>query len=482
MTTIKELKPELVWKYFYDFTQIPRPSGQEGLILNYLIEFAKTHGFDYKQDATGNVVIRKPASAGKEGSPKVALQGHVDMVCEKNSDIEFDFMKQPIDAYIDGEWIKARGTTLGADCGIGCAFMLALLVSEEVQHPALEAIFTVDEERGLTGAFGIEEDMITAKYLINLDSEDAGEVFVGCAGGKDTIATYSYTTSPIESGRIFAKISVKGLKGGHSGDDINKNLGNANILLSRFLFGYLDSVQLVSIDGGNLRNAIPRESEATIALDRAIFEKMVIDAKIYNETIQKELFASDGGVNITIDQCSKCDAKDAIDKTTTRNLIESIITAANGVLAMSQDMVDFVETSSNLASVKQADGKIEISTSQRSSVESRKEYWAMVLDTHFKKYGAEVEQSLGYPGWSPVLKSELLEVFKQQHSEVLGYEAEVKAIHAGLECGLFLAKFPHLEMISYGPTLRGVHSPDEKLKISAVEEGWRLMKGVLNKL
>lgn len=481
MEEIRGLQPELVWKYFYEFTQIPRPSGKEEKILAYLIAFAKEYGFDYKQDAAGNVVIRKPASVGKENSPKVALQGHVDMVCEKNSEIEFDFLTQPIEAYIDGEWVKAKGTTLGADCGIGCAIMLALLVSEEVSHPALEALFTVEEETGLTGAFGIESDMITAKYLINLDSEDAGEVFVGCAGGKDNLAKFNFTTEPIANDTVMVEISIKGLKGGHSGDDINRNLGNANLLLARFLFDYMDSIQIVNINGGNLRNAIPRESKAVIAVKSSMFEKLVSDSKDYDKVIKNELFVSDAGVEINVVKCNDCKENIAINSKTAKNVIIAILTAPNGVLAMSQDMENFVETSSNLASVKIEGNNIVISTSQRSSVESKKEYWAKVIKSHFLAYGAEVEQSKGYPGWNPVLKSQLLEIFKQQHKEVLGYEVKVRAIHAGLECGLFLAKFPELEMISYGPTLRGVHSPDEKLKISAVSEGWELMKAVLNK-
>lgn len=481
MEEIRGLQPELVWKYFYEFTQIPRPSGKEEKILAYLIAFAEEHGFDYKQDMAGNVVIRKPASAGKENSPKVTLQGHVDMVCEKNSEIEFDFLTQPIEAYIDGEWVKAKGTTLGADCGIGCAIMLALLVSNELEHPALEALFTVEEETGLTGAFGIEPDMITSKYLINLDSEDAGEVFVGCAGGKDTLANFKFTTEPVADNTTIVEVSIKGLKGGHSGDDINRNLGNANLLLARFLFDYMDSIQILSINGGNLRNAIPRESKAIIAIKSSVFETFENDSKTYDKIIKKELFVSDAGVEITVEKCNNCKEKVAINSKTAKIIITAILTTPNGVLAMSQDMDNFVESSSNLASVKIENGYIVMSTSQRSSSESKKEYWAKVIKAHFLTYGAEVEQSSGYPGWNPVLKSELLDIFKKQHKEVLGYDVKVRAIHAGLECGLFLAKFPELEMISYGPTLRGVHSPDEKLKISAVSEGWELIKAVLAK-
>ncbi len=480
MNEIKNLSPKVVWNYFYEFTQIPRPSGKEELILNYLVEFAKKHNLDYKQDATGNVVIRKAATAGKEDRPKVTLQGHVDMVCEKNSDVEFDFLTQPIQTYIDGEWVKAKGTTLGADCGIGCAIMLALLVSDEVEHPALEALFTVDEETGMTGAFGIESDMITADYLINLDSEDAGEVFVGCAGGKDTIAKFNYATEPILAGSKIVELQVKGLKGGHSGADIHLNLGNANIILARFLSDFLGNFQLLEIDGGNLRNAIPRESRAVVAVSEDVYERMTKAVVEYDKILKKELFVSDSGIGVSVKEVST-EVKDAVGCDTTKRLINSIITAPNEVLAMSQDMVGFVETSTNLASIKQSNNEIEISTSQRSSVESRREYWAKVMKTHFETYGAKVEQCEGYPGWTPVLNSHLLKVFKQQHSEVLGYDAKVMAVHAGLECGLFLAKFPNLEMISYGPTLRAIHSPDEKLHIPAVEESWKLMKALLAK-
>ena len=481
MNDIKNLSPQIVWNYFYDFTQIPRPSCKEQQIMCYLVEFAKKHNFDYKQDAVGNLVIRKAATPGKEDRPKVTLQGHVDMVCEKNSDVEFDFLCQPIQTYIDGDWVKARGTTLGADCGIGCSIMLALLASDEVEHPALEALFTIEEETGLTGAFGIESDMITADYLINLDSEDAGEVFVGCAGGKDTLATFKYTPEPILAGTKLVDIQVKGLKGGHSGGDIHLNLGNANIILARFLYDFLGEFQLIKIDGGNLRNAIPRESKATLAISNDVYEKMINDMVIYDQTIKKELFTSDNGVEVSI-KLSESNEAMAIDCDTTQRLIKAIISAPNEVLAMSQDMANFVETSTNLASIKQENNEIAISTSQRSSVESRKEYWAKVMKLHFETYGAEVEHSDGYPGWTPVLNSHLLKVFNEQHSEVLGYEAKVMAVHAGLECGLFLAKFPNLEMISYGPTLRAIHSPDEKLNIPAVEESWILMKALLNKI
>ncbi len=480
MNSIKNLSPQSVWSFFYDFTTIPRPSKHEERILEYLEQFAKSRGLEYRKDKTGNIVILKGATLGKEGLPVVALQGHVDMVCEANSDTPFDFMTQPIESYIDGEWVKARGTTLGADCGIGCALMLAVLDSNELEHPAIEAVFTVDEETGLTGAFGIEEGMITAKYLINLDSEDAGELFVGCAGGIDTIAKFTFDKEPLMADWKLAQISVRGLKGGHSGDDINKEYGNSNIITARFL---LDNpqVRIVDIDGGNLRNAIPREATTTIAYPASIQQELAEKAKQYNQILKKELFTSDAAVDFQLESTTKS-ATETFSAETTATLVGAIVTAPNGVLAMSQDMENFVETSTNLASIKEIDGKIVISTSQRSSVESRKIFWAKVMRSHFEKYGAEVTQSEGYPGWTPVLNSHLLDVFKQQHKDVLGYELKVKAVHAGLECGLFLAKFPQLEMVSYGPTLRGVHSPDEKLLIPAVEEAWRLLKSVLKNL
>ncbi len=478
MNNILDLEPKLVWKYFYDFTQTPRPSKHEEKILAYLVDFAEKNKLEYKRDATGNIVICKPATKGRENAPKVALQGHVDMVCEKNSDVEIDFMNDPIQAYIDGEWVKAKGTTLGADCGIGCSIALAILASNDLAHPAIEAVFTVDEETGLTGAFGIEKDMITAKYLINLDSEDAGEVFVGCAGGVDTLATFNYKEENIEKDSSFVEIKISGLQGGHSGDDINKKRGNANVLLSRFMFDYLTDIQIVEIDGGNLRNAIPREAKALLAVKNSALANIKEEAKKYNETLKKEYFTSDANVEFSFAETSS-NAKLALDKKTTQNLVTAIITAPNEILAMSQDMDNFVETSTNLASVKQSEGKIVISTSQRSSVESRKEFWAKVVAAHFTTYGADVHHTDGYPGWTPILNSHLLEVFKREHKKVLGYDVAVKAIHAGLECGLFSTKFPQLEMVSYGPTLRGVHSPDEKLNIKDTQDAWKFIISIL---
>lgn len=482
MDTIKNLEPKEVWKYFYDFTQIPRPSGKEEKILKYIIDFAKTHNFEYKQDRAGNVVIRKQATKGRENSPSVTFQGHVDMVCEKNSDTIFDFDNDPIQSYIDNEWVKAKGTTLGADCGIGCAIILAILASNDISHPRIEALFTIEEETGLKGAFEIENDMITSKYLVNLDSEDEGEIFVGCAGGKDTVATFNYTPQSIKENTTCVQITIKGLSGGHSGDDINKNLGNANIILARFLINHTEYIQIVNIDGGNLRNAIPREAKALLAIDNSKLDYITASVSEYEKDIKKELFVSEPNVSISIQKQNACFCQRAMDATTAKNLLSSIITCPNGVIAMSQDMENFVETSTNLASIKQKNNAIVISTSQRSSLESKKNYLSQVVKASFERYNAVVEQSNGYPGWTPILSSHLLDVFKQEYKNTSGKIAKVKAIHAGLECGLFLDKFPDLEMVSVGPTLRGVHSPDEKLEISAVEQSYLWIRAVLENI
>ncbi len=477
--TIRDLQPKLIWEIFDDITRVPRPSKREEKIGAFLVEFAKSHNLEYQCDAIGNIVIRKGASAGFEARPTVVLQAHTDMVCEKNSDKVFDFDNDAIQTYIDGEWVKADGTTLGADDGIGIAAALALLVDEEAKHPAIEALFTVDEETGLTGAFNLGEGMVQGKYLINLDSEDEGEVFIGCAGGVDTLAYLPLETEAAPNDYAYYKVNVSGLLGGHSGDDIDKGHANSNKWAARIaergtrLFG----ARLSHFDGGNLRNAIPREATVVLGVPSDKAAAFESDVKAYGETLCAEFAIVEKGAKVDV---VGVDAPtEVLSQATQRNLLLALMSVPSGVLAMSAAMPGLVETSTNLASVKFVDDKIVITTSQRSSVESAKECAKLQVESAFVAAGCEVVHSDGYPGWAPNPNSTLLECTKAAYKRLFGTEPKVRAIHAGLECGLFLEKYPHLEMVSFGPTLRGVHSPDERLEIATVDKFWRLLVEVV---
>ena len=475
MSEIRNLEPKLIWEIFDDITRVPRPSKREEKIGKFLVEFAESHNLEYQCDAIGNIVIRKAATAGYENRPTVVLQAHTDMVCEKNSDKVFDFDNDAIQTYIDNGWVKADGTTLGADDGIGIAAALALLVDESVAHPALEALFTVDEETGLTGAFNLGEGMVQGKYLINLDSEDEGEVFIGCAGGVDTLAYLPLATEAAPSDYAYYKVAVSGLLGGHSGDDIDKGHANSNKWAARIaeravrLFG----AKLSYFDGGNLRNAIPREAYVVLGVPSDKAAEFEREAKALGEALCAEFAIVEKDAKVEV---SKVDAPTTVlCEATQRNLLLALIGVPSGVLAMSAAMPGLVETSTNLASVKFVDDKIVITTSQRSSSESAKEYAMLHVESVFVAAGCEVAHSDGYPGWSPNPNSTLLDCTKNAYKRLFGAEPKVRAIHAGLECGLFLEKYPHLEMVSFGPTLRGVHSPDERLEIATVDKFWKLL-------
>ncbi len=476
---MKNLEPKLVWGLFDEITKVPRPSKKEEKIGKYLVEFAQKHNLEYQCDAIGNVVIRKAATKGYEDRPTIVLQAHTDMVCEKNSDKVFDFENDAIQTYIDNGWVKADGTTLGADDGIGIAAALALLIDESVAHPALEALFTVDEETGLTGAFNLGEGMVKGKYLINLDSEDEGEVFIGCAGGIDTLAYLPLETVSAPADYAYYKVSVSGLLGGHSGDDIDKGHANSNKWAARIaeraarLFG----AELSYFDGGNLRNAIPREAYVVLGVPSAKATEFECDIKAFGKALCAEFAIVEKGAKVDI---QKVDAPATVlSEQTQRNLLLALLSVPSGVLAMSAAMPGLVETSTNLASVKFAEDKIVITTSQRSSVESAKEYAKLQVESAFVAAGCDVVHSDGYPGWAPNPNSKLLECTKDAYKKLFGAEPKVRAIHAGLECGLFLEKYPHLEMVSFGPTLRGVHSPDERLEIATVDKFWKLLVEVV---
>ncbi len=481
--SIRNLSPTLVWEIFDDITAVPRPSKREEKIGAWLVDFARRHSLDYRTDSAGNITILSPATPGMEGRPTVVLQSHMDMVCEKNADTLHDFDRDPIQTYIDPQgWVRARGTTLGADCGIGMAAALAVLIDPEVVHGPIEALFTVDEETGLTGAFNLGEGMISGSCLINLDSEDEGELFIGCAGGVDTLASLPYTTEPAPACHKFFRVDVTGLQGGHSGDNIDDGLGNSNRILARLLWQAerLLGLRLVRFDGGNLRNAIPREAWAVVAVPDMQADEFVNLFATFRREVQAEYAATDSGLEMTL---SAAESSEVVERNVTRRLLNAVVGVPNGVLAMSASLQGLVETSTNLASVKftETNGEcnIVITTSQRSSVESAKRAAAQAVESVFELAGAIVTHSDGYPGWTPNTSSHILGVTAEAYRRLFATEPKVRAIHAGLECGLFLEKYPELDMVSFGPTLRGVHSPDERLEIATVDKFWRLLLEVL---
>lgn len=480
---IRDLHPKAVWEQFDAITRIPRPSKKEERIIDFLINFAQTNSLDWQRDQIGNVVIRKPATAGYENRPTVILQSHMDMVCEKNSDVDFDFDHDPIHTVVDGDWVRAEGTTLGADCGIGMAAAMALLLDEEAEHGPIEALFTVDEETGLTGAFNLGEGMLTGKYLLNLDSEDEGEIFIGCAGGIDTVATYSVAYENAPKNYTFYRFDVSDLTGGHSGDDINKGRANSNKIAARLLLEAQDEYEgrMSYFDGGNLRNAIPREAYAVVGVPTRLKDKWEARVEQFIAEIKEEFRITEPDMRLALSDMPM--VEDVLDVASQCNLLGALVGVPNGVIAMSAAIEGLVETSTNLASVKFASREsVVVTTSQRSSVESGKLYAKQAVESVFLLSGAEVEHSDGYPGWAPDPNSHLLKCTVECYERLFGKEPKVKAVHAGLECGLFLEKYPHLEMVSFGPTLRGVHSPDERLEIATVDKFWRHLKEIVKSI
>ncbi len=483
MDTIKNLKPHLVWKYFSEILLIPRPSKKEEKIIAYIIAFAKKQKLVYKKDKTGNIIISKPATTGYENKKSIALQSHVDMVCEKSANVKHQFETDPIDAYIDDGWIKARGTTLGADNGIGIATQLALLADKTIKHGPIECLFTVDEESGLTGAFNIKKDFFKSKILINLDSEDEGELFIGCAGGTDTLITMPYKRKLLKKPCSAYTVSVKGLRGGHSGDDIEKGLGNSNKILIRFLWEAtkLFKIRLFDFQGGNLRNAIPREAKADMVVCIHKKEAFLQFFEEYNHTMKNELKVTEPNMNIQLTTAAR--PQSVMTGKSQNRFLHAVHACPNGVIEMSMDIPGLVQTSTNLASVKfTGDHVIEIVTSQRSSVDSSKTNISNRVKSLFTLARGKVVHTDGYPGWVPNANSEILKITKASYKSLFKKEPVVRAIHAGLECGLFLEKYPDLDMVSFGPTIKAAHSPDERMEISTVDKFWRLLLKVLNRI
>ncbi len=480
--TLKDLKPSLIWSIFDEITQVPRPSKKEEKIRQWLLDFAAKNNITVKTDAIGNVVMSKPATPGHENAPGIILQAHMDMVCESN-DPTFDFENTPITTHVDGEWVWANGTTLGADNGIGMAGALAALVDDTLVHGPLEALFTVDEETGLTGANNLGENMISGSILLNLDSEDDAEIFVGCAGGVDTTCTFSYTPQAAPQDKQYLKIAVADGQGGHSGCDIHLGRANANKLLARFIWQVAQSQELtlVEIEGGNLRNAIPRAASAVIGVDKATKEDVRIAFNNYIADVEFEYAGVEPDLKLTLESVDT--PQQCIDNDTAVKLINALYCAPHGVISMSRDLEGLVETSTNLASVKMLPGnEILVTTSQRSSVDSRKWDIAHQVEAVFALAGAKVTHGDGYPGWAPNMKSPIMEIARDAYKELYNITPAIKAIHAGLECGLFLQKYPHLDMVSFGPTLKDVHSPKERMHIPAVERFWGQLSLVLKKV
>ena len=480
--TIKDLKPALVFDIFDRITKVPRPSKKEGKIRQFLLDFAAAHSIAAKTDAIGNVVLTKPATPGHEQAPTVILQAHMDMVCESN-DKSFDFDNSPITTIVDGDWLRADGTTLGADNGIGMAAALAVMVDDSLVHGPVECLFTVDEETGLTGANNLDASLISGSILLNLDSEDDAEIFVGCAGGVDTTCDFHYERSMAPTDFHYFKADIaKGL-GGHSGGDIHLGRANANKLLTRLLWALTKKYELalVEIDGGNLRNAIPRAAHAVFGVHTAHKEEVVAMFNQYVAEIKDEYEGIEPDLELTIESMERPDF--CVDASTARRLIGALYCAPHGVISMSRDLEGLVETSTNLASVKmKPDNHIMVTTSQRSSVESRKWDIAHQVEALFELAGAEVTHGDGYPGWKPNLNSTIMRLASEAYEELYGVKPAVKAIHAGLECGLFKEKHPHLDMVSFGPTLRDVHSPSERMYIPAVERFWGQLTRTLEKV
>ena len=478
-----ELKPARVFEQFAKINQIPRPSKREEKMIEYLKEFGKSHGLETVVDETGNVLIRKPATPGHENRKTVILQSHMDMVCDKLVDIEFDFDKDAIQTYVDGEWLRAKGTTLGADDGIGCAIELAVLDSDDIEHGPIECVFTRDEETQLTGAIGMKSGFMNGDYLINLDSEDEGQFFVSCAGGRSTIATFSVEREEAPAGYFFMETAVKGLVGGHSGDDINKKRANAIKLLTRFIYAEMQKtdVRLVSFNSGKLHNAIPRDGKVVFAVPAADKEMVKADFNIFVANVEDEFHVTDTAMEFAL---TSTDAAAVITKAVGDNIIFALQAVDNGVFAMCQDeALDWlVETSSNVAAVKTTNNEVEVLSSQRSCVMSNLDNMCNTVAAAYRLAGAKVITTDGYPAWKMNPHSKLVDITAETYRKLFGKEPKVLGIHAGLECGLFSERYPNLDMVSFGPTLRYVHTPDERLLIPTVQMVWDHLLEILKNI
>ena len=475
---IDQLEPKAVWTHFQALNKVPRASKKEEQVIQFALDFGASLGLETFKDAVGNVIIRKPATAGMEDRKKLILQSHLDMVHQKNNDTVFDFDTQGIDMFVEDDWVKARGTTLGADNGIGVASIMAILAATTIEHPAIEALFTIDEETGMTGAKGLQGGVLQGDILLNLDTEEDDEIDIGCAGGIDVTAKLSYTAEPAPADSVALKLTVAGLHGGHSGMEIHKGLGNANKILNRLL-GELQAhgLRVATIEGGGLRNAIPREAFATLSIPTASLAAFEADFAERATAIKQEFATVDAGLSLTIDKLDSVDT--VLPLEVQEKLIKSIYAAHNGVYRMSADFDNLVETSNNIARVEVGNGKVTIKCLTRSSVESSKVDLANTLTAAFELMGAEVTCSGDYPGWTPNPNSAILKTLKATYEKLFNETPAVVACHAGLECGILGSNYPGMDMISFGPTIRGAHSPQERVSISSVQKFWKFLLTIL---
>ncbi|MGB2142998.1 MAG: aminoacyl-histidine dipeptidase [Flavobacteriaceae bacterium] len=476
---IRQLEPKAVWNKFADLNAVPRPSKKEARVIAFMKNFGQKLNLETIEDAVGNVIIKKPATAGMEDRKAIVMQSHLDMVHQKNSDTNFDFLTQGIEMFVEGDWVKAKGTTLGADNGLGVATIMAVLESTDIPHPAIEALFTIDEETGMTGAMGLERGVLNGAILLNLDTEEDDEIGVGCAGGIDVTATGTYNEEPTPETKIGYSIEVKGLQGGHSGMDIHKGFGNANKIMNRLMFDAFENfgLRISEIDGGSLRNAIPRESRAIVAIDKVQEAAFIYEMGLQIEAIQSELKTLEPDLVVVL---TKIDTPKVImDLGVQEGLTRAIYAAWNGVYRMSPDIPELVETSNNIARVMIKDGNVKIGCLTRSSVESSKMDLAMMLRATFELIGCEVELSGDYPGWAPDMDSSILKVLRSLYETLYNEKPHVAACHAGLECGILGTHYPDMEMISFGPNIKGAHSPDERVQISSVQKFWIFVLEIL---
>jgi len=472
---IRNIEPKEVWNHFADLNAVPRASKKEERVIQFIVDFGKKLNLETTVDKVGNVILRKPATSGMENRKTIVMQGHLDMVHQKNADTDFDFDIQAIQMFIDGDWVKAKGTTLGADNGLGVASIMAILSSNDIAHPAIEALFTIDEETGMTGAMNLEGGLLKGEILLNLDTEDDDEIGIGCAGGVDITMTKTYTTEPVSKNSIAYNLSVTGLNGGHSGVDIHKGLGNANKIMNRILFDtYLNSgLRIFEINGGSLRNAIPRESFATVVIDASSQETFLQELNQLINEIKSEFSTIEPDLTIELKEVET--PKTVIDLNTQIGLIKALYGALNGVYRMSPDISDLVETSNNIARVIVKDGQVKIGCLTRSSSETNKWDLANSLRSVFELAGFNVEFGGSYPGWLPNMNSDILKVLKENYIKLFNEEPHVAAIHAGLECGILGQNYPNMDMISFGPNIRGAHSPDERAQISSFQKFWKFL-------
>lgn len=476
---VRQLEPKVIWNKFADLNEVPRPSKKEERVIQFMLDFGRSLGLETFSDEVGNVIIRKLATSGMEDRKKLTLQSHLDMVHQKNADTDFDFDVEGIKMYVEGDWVRAEGTTLGADNGLGVAAIMALLQSTDIPHPFLEALFTIDEETGMTGAMGLEGGVLQGQILLNLDTEDDDELDIGCAGGIDITATTGYDQENVAATSIGCSIIVKDLQGGHSGMDIHRGLGNANKVMNRLLFNGMDKydLQIAEIDGGSLRNAIPRESFAKVALRAESKADFEIDFKQWEETIKSEFTVNEPNLTITMDWIEA--PAEVMQKNAQEKLVKAIYAAHNGVYAMSSHISDLVETSNNIARVVVKNGQIKIGCLTRSSVNSAKMDLANALKSVFQLAGFTVGMDGEYPGWNPNPDSAILKVLEREYESLFGAKPRVVACHAGLECGILGQNYPKMDMISFGPTIKGAHSPDERVSIKSVQKFWKFLLHIL---